>query len=424
MWKHFGDALRATKENITSEAERKPIDEVIAESGVTFRLWRLYQHFWLICLLFPLISLMMRPLPLWHLLGGLLALLFLAISYTWIMWPHPVNQRKQTAIRFRLSLLLFFLLVLQVTTLSLLDGSAWLWLFIGVSAIAGVILPMREAGIAVVFLTLFPLILILITQRNIAEIDWWWLIALMLLVRGLGLDMIGVARLGSAIRTVHTTRRELARLKVEEERMRMARDLHDLLGQALSMITLKAELAQHLVTEEPDRCVQELSEIEQVARNTLREVREAVAGYRQPRLESELEGARQLLSAAGIEAQIDSVGNELPRAYDAVLAWTIREGVTNIIRHNHHARQCRIHLIQRDHLVVVEILSDGYESSQEEKTEHQGFGLAGLRERVSLLEGNVQASPLTLSGKAYFRLAVELPMKATTPPQRLREERK
>ena len=149
-------------------------------------------------------------------------------------------------------------------------------------------------------------------KGGVLGVDWWWLIALMLLVRGLGLDMIGVARMGSAIRGLHTARRELARLKVEEERVRLARDLHDLLGHTLSMITLKSELARLLIKEDPDRCAQELSEIERVARQTLREVREAVAGYRQPRLESELNGARQLLEAARIDAQIELITGELP----------------------------------------------------------------------------------------------------------------
>src|SRR5258708_2786901 len=86
--------------------------------------------------------------------------------------------------------------------------------------------------------------------------------------------------------------------------------------------------------EEPDHCAQELSDIERVARQTLREVREAVAGYRQPRLESELEGARQLLSAAGADVQALPRSEAPSPETSAVLAWTVREGVTNVIRHS------------------------------------------------------------------------------------------
>src|SRR5579859_5094400 len=261
-------------------------DDVIAQSGVTFHLWRLYQHFWLLCLLFPLMAEVRAPLAIWRLALGLFSLLFFAASYTWIMWPHPVNQRVQARSRSRLSFLLFALLSLQITLLSFFDDPAWLWLFIGVSAIAGVLLPMRRAGVAVVLLTLLPLAITIGTHRGVAGIDWWWLIALMLLVRGLGLDMIGVARMGSAIRELHTARRELARMAVIEERERLSRDLHDLLGQTLSMISLKSELASCLIEEDPKRCAQELSEIERVSRQALREVREAVAGYRQPTLSS------------------------------------------------------------------------------------------------------------------------------------------
>jgi two-component system sensor histidine kinase DesK len=390
--------------------DRRPSDEGIASSGVTFQLWRLYQHAWLVCLLFPLVSLVRHPLPVWHLVLGGLVLVGFAASYTWLMWPHPASQGARMRARSRLSLLLFVVLSVQVLVFSALDDPAWLWLLIGTSAIAGLLLPLRSAFAVVVFFTLFPLLLMLKIHGGFAGVDLWWLIALMLLVRGLGLDMIGVARMGSAIRELQIARRELARLAVIEERERLSRDLHDLLGQTLSMITLKSELARQLVTEDSDRCSQEIFEIERVARQTLREVREAVAGYRQPTLSSELEGARQLLAAAGIDGEIETITGNLPPAVDAVLAWTVREGVTNVIRHS-RARQCRIHLTTKSGTVVAEVLSDGGERQQMERTARSGLGLAGLRERVSALGGCMEAGPLTLSDKENFRVRVELPMK-------------
>lgn len=397
-------------------------DEVIRESGVTLPLWRLYQHFWLIiCLFFPLASLVSKPDAWLRLAVGCTALLFFAISYTWIMWPHPASRGARTRGRSRLSLLLLVALGLQVTVFSLLDDPAWLWLFLGVSAITGVLLPMRRAGMVVVLLTLLPLLITIFTHGGVAGIDWWWLIALMLLVRGLGLDMIGVSRMGSAIRELHTARQELARLKVEEERLRLSRDLHDLLGHTLSMITLKSELARHLVQEEPERCAQELSEIERVARQTLREVREAVAGYRQPRLEGELEGARQLLEAAGITYQIEPITQALPLALDAVLAWTVREGVTNVIRHS-RARHCLIQLSLKNSKVGAEVLNDGGRREQVESTVRPGLGLAGLRERVSALGGHLEAGPLILLGKDHFRINVELPIQRDMGDPAFQEE--
>jgi two-component system sensor histidine kinase DesK len=241
-------------------------------------------------------------------------------------------------------------------------------------------------------------------------VDVWWLIALMLLVRGLGLDMIGVACMGSAIRELHTARRELARLAVIEERERLSRDLHDLLGQTLSMITLKSELAGCLVKEEPECCVQELAEIERASRETLREVRLAVAGYRQPELSSELEGSRQLLEAAGIDVRLEPIKETLPPAFDAALAWMVREGVTNVIRHS-RARQCLIRLSRKNGAVGVEVLNDGGARVQGESTAQRGLGLTGLRERVATLGGRLEAGPLTLLGKEHFRVYVELPMK-------------
>lgn len=421
MWTRSGKTLQAKEREITYPAGRSKADGVIAKSGVTSHLWRLYQHFWLVCLLFPFISLLNEPLELWHLLLGIFALLFFAASYTWIMWPHPVYQRTQTQARSRLSLLLFIALSLQVTVFSLVDDPAWLWLFIGVSAMAGVLLSMRNASIAVVLFTLLPLLITLVTHGGGAGVDWWWLIALMLLVRGLGVDIIGIARMGNGIRELHTTRRELARLKVEEERLRLARDLHDLLGQTLSVITLKSELARGLITEEPARCAQELAEIEQVSRQMLREVRKTVAGYRQSTLADELDGVRQLLEAAGIAYDIEQLSGKLPPALDAVLGWTVREGVTNVIRHS-RARHCLLRLTQEQGMIGAEILNDGIRAANVSKQHtNQGTGLLGLQERVSMLGGTMKAGLLTLSDKPHFRLRVELPMQHQAEATSLQE---
>jgi len=409
--------------NLGCPASTARSDEVIASSGITFHLWRLYQHAWLICLIFPLASVVRESHSPWRLIPGLLVLLFYAASYTWLMWPHPVSQGAQVQARSLLSFPLFLVLSALVLVLSLVDGPAWLWLFIGTSAIAGLLLPMRAAFAAIVLFTLLPLFITVGMYGGIMGVNWWWLIALMLLVRGLGLDMIGIASMGAAIRELHTTRRELARLQVEEERLRLSRDLHDLLGQTLSTITLKSELARHLVTEDPDRCVQELSEIEHVARVSLREVREAVAGYRHPRLISELEGARQLLSAAGIDMRLEPMSSEaLPPEVSAALAWTVREGVTNVIRHS-RAQHCLIRLTQQNGRAGALVLNDGGARVPEESTARPGLGLVGLRERVGALGGRLEAGPLALSGAEHFRLWVELPMKLEGEAQRSQEGR-
>jgi two-component system, NarL family, sensor histidine kinase DesK len=257
------DISRAQDISDTGPGTVRPVgtlssDEGIASSGVTFQLWRLYQHAWLVCLFFPLVSLVRGPSSWLSLVLGLCALLLFAVGYTWLMWPHPASRGARGRVRSRLSFILFGALAALVLVFSLLDGPSWLWLFIGVSAIAGLLFPMRAAFAVIVLFTLLPLFITIGMEGGIAGVDWWWLIALMLLVRGLGLGMIGVARMGSAIPELQAARRELARLAVIEERERLSRDLHDLLGQTLSMIALKSELARQLVTEEPGRCSQEI----------------------------------------------------------------------------------------------------------------------------------------------------------------------
>jgi two-component system sensor histidine kinase DesK len=295
-----------------------------------------------------------------------------------------------------------------VLGLSVAYAPDFLWLFVGVSAIAGVTLPLRSAFAVVVALTLLTLGMCVGLSGGIVQADWLHILPLVLLVRGLGVDMIGIARLSSALREVHQARQELARLAVIEERLRVARDLHDLLGHTLSLIVLKSELARRLTEQEPQRAAQEIAEVERVARQTLREVREAVVGYRQPRLASELEHARQLLDAAEISCPIEQTIGPLPPAIDAVLGWAVREGVTNVIRHS-RARQCRITVTSDAGRVEAEIWNDDPRLQSAVRLD-TGSGLAGLRERVHAVGGQIEAGPFQVPGGGGFCLRVALPL--------------
>ncbi len=392
--------------------------EMIASSGISVRLWRLYAQAWLVCLVFPILDLVQTPLPPLHLLLALLGLGLFVILYTWFMWPHPLNHEARTRSGFRSSWIALASLFVLVFALILLYGSAFLWLLVGVSAVVGVALSARKAFVTVMGLTLLTFGLGVGMSGGLTKTDWLHLLPLVLLVRGLGLDMAGVARLSVALRELNEARSELARRAVSEERLRMARDLHDLLGHTLSLITLKSELAGRLIGKDSTQAAQEIHEVERVARQALREVREAVAGYRQPTLLTELDGAREILAAAGITCAVEQASGALPPAMDAVIAWTVREGVTNVIRHS-RARQCTIRVKCEDGTVWAEIVNDGYqEPEQDQAGARPGSGLSGLAERVTAQGGQMEAGPLLSEGRSSFRLWVELPVQDGTTLER------
>src|SRR5262249_35436833 len=139
-------------------------------------------------------------------------------------------------------------------------------------------------------------------------------------------------------------RAEVARRAAENERTRIARDLHDLLGQSLTTITVKAGLARRLAEHgEPDRAVAEISEVEQLSRRTLAEVRSAVTGHREVGLAGELATAREALRAAGVLAELSGSVDIVDPAFSELFGWVVREGVTNVVRHS-RAAHCTITL--------------------------------------------------------------------------------
>jgi two-component system sensor histidine kinase DesK len=185
---------------------------------------------------------------------------------------------------------------------------------------------------------------------------------------------------------VLAVREENALLALEDERNRFARDLHDILGHSLTVITVKAELAQKLFDVDPERARAEVNDLERLSRDALADVRRAVAGYRELTLPGELARARTALEAAEIEAHLPNSTDEVPSSLRELFAWTIREGVTNVVRHS-GARTCTVRLGPAS----VEVADDGRGPQGSVVT---GHGLVGLRERAGAVGATVVTTVL------------------------------
>ena len=188
----------------------------------------------------------------------------------------------------------------------------------------------------------------------------------------------------------------------DEERLRLARDLHDLLGHSLSLITIKSQLARRLLAPDDSPAALEVADIERVARQSLQDVRHAVDGYRQPSFAAALVGAQAALDAAGIHSTIEQTAGTLPTGVDTALAWAVSEGVTNVIRHS-RAGACSIRLTRDGREARLEITDNGAPTG----TNTPGNGLRGLRERAAARGGRVDAGPLPQGG---FRVQIFVPL--------------
>jgi two-component system sensor histidine kinase DesK len=212
-----------------------------------------------------------------------------------------------------------------------------------------------------------------------------------------GLVVYAAAQLLQSNQALAQARADLARLAAENERFRIARDLHDLLGHSLTTITVKAGLAARISQADRARAVQEITEVETLARQALGEVRAAVASYRQVTLAGELATGQQLLRAAGITADLPRAVDDVSPAYRELFGWVLREGITNIVRHS-RASSCAVRLSPSS----IEITDDGAGG-----TAPAGNGLTGLRERVTAAGGIIDAGPAHPAG---WRLRVSLPL--------------
>ncbi|MGH9126025.1 MAG: sensor histidine kinase [Acidimicrobiales bacterium] len=239
---------------------------------------------------------------------------------------------------------------LGVATTLAFHGSWGFQLFF-VSAALACALPRRYAIFGVVAVTGTDALLLAYSPSDMALGQVFGVLIV-------GIVVLWLMRMQELIRELNAAREEVARLAVADERVRFARDLHDLLGHTLSLIVVKSEVVRRLIEVDTEAAVRESRDIEMVSRQALAEVREAVVNYRDRSLNVELEGAKAALRAAGIEATIHHSADRLPDTVESLLGWTVREGVTNVVRHS-NGHHCAIDLRQADGMAVLEIYDDG-----------------------------------------------------------------
>ncbi|MFJ6902503.1 sensor histidine kinase [Streptomyces hokutonensis] len=242
--------------------------------------------------------------------------------------------------------------------------------------------------------------------------------AVIVLIAGGGLAFTAVFSvwLLDAVYELDEARETRARLAVAEERLRFGRDLHDVMGRNLSVIALKSELAVQLARRGRAEAVEQMIEVQRIARESQREVRDVVRGYREAALDVELAGAQGVLTAAGIECEVTGEAAGLPSEVQSALGWVVREATTNVLRHG-NAGRCAVAVRVAEGSVVLTVENDGAKavdrgiggSGGGTGSGGGGAGLVGLRERLTAVGGDLEAGAVD---DDRFRVRATVPLPA------------
>ncbi|MER7768555.1 histidine kinase [Kitasatospora sp. NPDC096140] len=305
------------------------------------------------------------------------------------------------------------LMVALAIASSVVLGETFLPLFIYTSVCVAIISPAQYALRALAAMSGLVVAVGLLIHAGMDSIATFALSAFLS-----GAAMTGLQRLVATMKELREARAAVAHLAASEERLRLARDLHDLLGHSLSLITLKSELAGRFMDAGKDEAARaQVADIEQVARQSLIDVREAVTGFRRPTLPVELAAARTALAAAQVRLE---VAPELVDSWPGLateeagaLAWALREAVTNIVRHGEDATVCTVTADESwagdgERYAVLEIADDGRGPGKSQA----GNGLSGLEERLALVGGRLETGPAE-RGRG-FRLRASVPLRTVS----------
>jgi two-component system sensor histidine kinase DesK len=390
--RHFDGGNATSVTAVSVEAVDVPQDSFVArmrQRGVGLFIW-VWAAIWMIYLIEPLNVAWHKP-HLWQRLGGTAAAVVFSAAYV-IGFVQLRKTMRRTGRRIALPVAwgLVAGMGLLVIPLVVVIGESGLGAFIYVGVMAVFTLPTRTAAGVVAVLVAILL--------GAAKIVHGWAeesgLALQLFVSALA--VYGVMHLVQRNAQLAAAKEEIARLAVNDERNRFARDLHDLLGHTLTVVSVKAELAGRLLHLSPERAEAEIADIQRLTREALADVRAAVGGYREISLGAELVRARSALDAAQIEPEVPLMVDQVPEDRQELFGWAVREGVTNVIRHS-GARKCRIDLRSNR----IEICDDGRGPGTVDGDTpggHPGHGLAGLRERASAAGASIVVGRSPMGG--------------------------
>jgi len=340
-------------------------------------------------------------------------------SYAWLIYSLPYVyasfDARLTAIETAVMLLAYLGFLALYLAGQVMRGPRILWLVVALDALAMAFAPTNPGAAsfviygAAMLANAFPpkqaalalAVQIAVGAGGLAAIGmpWWYTGMLAVISTLIGAVTIQAARNEAGNVKLRLAQAEVERLAKLAERERIARDLHDVLGHTLSVIVLKSELAQKLITRDPARAAAEMAEVERIARDGLAEVRQAITGYRSSGFAAELEHVRETLVAAGIQATIEAGAVALAPAQETALSLALREATTNVIRHA-AATRCHIRFYAKDGSVLMEVADNGRGSDAP-----FGNGLTGMRERIQALGGMLQRD----SGEGT-RLLIKLPI--------------
>ena len=358
------------------------------------RVWRygwMFGAIWLIYLIYPLNDILALE-SVTARVSGIVAIVGFGVVFTATFWRFRNGHRRGNPLPVWQAWGALAAMLALTSIMSALIGTTGFGATIYIAVLAMMTLPVRHAWTLVA-------VMVMIIEVAPRVINAWEpdnFFAFQLLISAAA--AWGITQVFQRNHELAVARQQLADLAIVAERERMSRDVHDILGHSLTVITVKSELAGRLLDIDPARAAVEIAELETLARQALADVRSTVGGMRQIDIGTELASARTALMAAGIDADLPGNGDVVPLRHRELFGWVMREAVTNVVRHS-EARHCRVTLTPSS----ISIVDDGVGPAEED---HGGNGLRGLGERVSAAGGSLAIARVSTGG---FKVEVSAP---------------